>query len=610
MSKLFGYLKPFRRGIGLVLLLLLAQALAELFLPTLMSDIVNGGVVRAIVEGQPRTPYILRIGGLMLAITLFSGGASMYSTFLSQRIASGAARDLRRDLFSRVESFSQNEFDRFSSASLITRCTGDVSQVQSLANVSARMLVYAPILGIGGIAMALSRSVSMAWTIALAVLVLMGVTVTVVIIVMPKFKAIQKLIDSLNRVSREVLHGLMVIRAFRTEAHERDRFDKVNRELKNTTLFVMRVNALIGPAITLVQAGTQVLVIWVGAHHVASSGMPIGDIIAFMQYAMQVIFSFFMVSMVLIMVPRAGASAARIGEVLATTTSITDPERPADFAKSTAGSTVSFRNVGFRYPGAEADAVADISFDALPGQTTAIIGATGSGKSTIAALLLRFYDVSSGSILIGGTNIRQVRQADLRAKIGYVPQKSRLLSGSIASNIRYGRPEATEAELRKAAEVAQALEFVEGKEGGFEAEISQGGGNVSGGERQRLSIARALAKNPEILVFDDSFSALDFRTDAKLREELKRHTGDAAVIVIAQRVGTIMGASQILVLEEGRIIGRGTHGELLESCPAYREIAVSQGVLGNQGVPGNISMEETPAVGGSGGGSGEVGNGR
>jgi len=579
MSNLTKYLKPYWKGITLVLLLLLVQAMAELFLPTLMSDIVNEGVVRGMVEGTPRTAFILQTGGLMLAIALLAGVASMFAMYLAPRIAAGAARDLRRDLFNHVESFSQNEFDRFSSASLITRCTNDVAQVQGLANVTARMLVYAPILGIGGIAMALTRSVAMSWVIALAVVVLVGITVLITSIVMPKFKVIQRMVDTLNKVSREILHGLMVIRAFGTQAHEKGRFDSVNRDLRDTGLFVARVMAFIGPAITFVMAGTQLLVIWVGAQHIAASGLPIGDMMAFMQYSMQVIFAFMMVSMVLIMVPRAAVSAGRINEVLQTKPAIADPESPRDFTDTAAQGRVVFAGVSFRYPGAEADAITDISFTALPGQTTAIIGATGAGKSTIAQLLLRFYDVTGGSITVGGEDIRRVRQADLRGKIGYVPQKGQLLAGTVASNIRYGKANANDDELREAATVAQALDFIEEKDGGFGAEIAQGGGNVSGGQRQRLSIARALAKNPDILVFDDSFSALDFQTDAKLRQALKRHTANATVIVIAQRVGTIMGAEQIIVLDEGRIVGRGTHAELLGSCPAYYEIASSQGAV-------------------------------
>jgi len=578
VKKIFVYLKPYWPLLLLTVLLLLGQAMAELFLPTLMADIVNEGIVPGIETGISQTGYILRTGGLMLFIALLAGGASIGAAYISPRIAAGAARDMRRDLFEKVENFSQSEFDKFSSASLITRCTNDVAQIQNLANVTARLLLYAPLIGIGGIIMALSRSVSMSWIIALAVIVLLGFVIVLISVLMPKFKFLQTLVDNLNKISREILHGLMVIRAFGTQRHEKGRFDKVNTELRDTGLFLGRVMAITGPLITFIMGGTQILVIWVGAHHVAASGLPIVDMMAFMQYAMQVIIAFMMMSFMLVMVPRALVSAARIAEVLDTETVIADPVNPVDFPGIAPG-RVDFENVSFRYPGAETDVIGNINFTALPGQTTAIIGATGSGKSTVANLLLRFYDVTNGHVKVDGVDIRQVRQEALRNKIGFVPQKGQLLGGTIASNIRYGKPDATDEEVTEAAAVAQALTFIEEKEDKFESEIAQGGTNVSGGQRQRLSIARALAKKPEILVFDDSFSALDFQTDAKLRKALKEHTAEATVIVIAQRVGTIMNAEQILVLDEGQIVGRGTHEELLKSCPAYHEIASSQGTV-------------------------------
>ncbi|MCL2216279.1 MAG: ABC transporter ATP-binding protein/permease, partial [Defluviitaleaceae bacterium] len=529
--------------------------------------------------GEPQTEFILRTGGFMLLIAFLAGSASIVAAYLSPRIAAGAARDLRRALFTKVENFSQAEFDKFSSASLITRCTNDVAQVQNLANIFARMLLYAPIMAIGGITMALTRSVSMAWIIVLAVIVLLGLVILIVSIVMPKFKIVQEMTDGLNKVSREILHGLMVIRAFGTQKHEKARFEKSNADLRDIGLFIGRVMAVVGPAITFIMGGTQILVIWVGAHHVADSGLPIGDMMAFMQYAMQVIIAFMMISMVLVMVPRAQVSAARIAEVLDTDFSIKDPAKPLNFPAGGSGKgTVVFDNVSFNYPGAEANVLENISFTALPGQTTAIIGATGSGKSTLVLLLQRFYDVSEGRITVDGLDIRNVIQSDLRGKIGYVPQKGQLLSGTVDSNIRYGRPDIRPEDVTKIAEIAQAIDFINEKEDKFESEIAQGGTNVSGGQRQRLSIARALAKNPEIIVFDDSFSALDFQTDAKLRKALKEHISDATVIVIAQRVGTIINAEQILVLDEGKIVGRGTHDELLKTCPAYHEIASSQGV--------------------------------
>jgi len=576
MLKLARFLKPFWLGIILIMLLLLGQALAELYLPTLMAHIVNEGIITPIeYGGDPRTYLILQTGLFMLFIALLAGMASIAAGYISPRIAAGAARALRKALFTKVESFSQAEFDKFSSASLITRCTNDVSQVQGLANIFARMLLYAPIMAIGGVTMALTRSVHMSWIIMLAVVALITVVIIIVSIVMPKFKIIQEMTDRLNKVAREILHGLMVIRAFCTRDHEKKRFDVANTDLRDMGLFVGRVMAVVGPAITFLMGGTQILIIWFGAHQIANTGMQIGDMMAFMQYAMQVIIAFMMISMVLVMVPRAQVSAARIVEVLETEITITDPLNPVKFTDEQKG-VVQLQNVFFRYPNAEADALEDISFTALPGQTTAIIGATGSGKSTIVQLILRLYDVTGGAVAVAGTDIRHVTQSDLRNKIGYVPQKGQLLSGTIESNIRYGKPDG--ADTAKAAEIAQASNFIAEKENGFNFEISQGGTNVSGGQRQRLSIARALAKEPEILLFDDSFSALDFQTDAKLRKALKEHAGEATIIVVAQRVGTIMNAEQIIVLDEGKIVGKGTHDQLLKTCPAYLEIATSQGL--------------------------------
>jgi len=585
MTKLFKYLAPFGGLIVITLLLLLGQALAELYLPTLMADIVNEGVVYSVLNETSRTYFVLRTGVVMLGIALLAGLASIGSTYISQRVSAGAARNLRRDLFAKVESFSQNEFDTFSSASLITRCTNDVQQVQQLANMTARLLIYAPILGIGGIFMAMTRSVRMSWIIALAVVVLICSVVLIVSIVMPRFKRLQEMVDKLNKISREILHGLMVIRAFSTQKHEKKRFDDINADLRDMNLFLGRVMAVTWPLIALIMTGTQLLVIWVGAYNIQYHDLPIGDMMAFMQYSMQVIFAFMMVSMVIVMVPRAQVSALRIAEVLSTELTINDPKNPKSFTaenEATASSykgTVVFNNVSFRYPKAETDVLETISFTAKPGQTTAIIGPTGAGKSTIASLLLRFYDVSGGNITVDGLDIREVRQGDLRNKIGFVPQKGQLLTGTIASNIKYGNPDALDEEIENITRVAQAFDFIQEREEKYESEITQGGKNVSGGQRQRLSIARALAKNPEIIVFDDSFSALDFTTDAKLRRALKEHTADATVIVIAQRIGTIMNAEQIIVLDEGKIVGIGTHEELLKSCPAYHEIASSQDVL-------------------------------
>ena len=575
MLKLVRFLKPFWFGILMIVLLLVGQALLELYLPTMMAYIVNEGIIAPIIaEGDSRTYFVLEMGIRMLGIAFLAGAASIGAGYLSPRIAAGAARDLRLALFSKVESFSQAEFDKFSSSSLITRCTNDVTQVQSLANVFSRMLLYAPIIGMGGIVMALTRSVSMSWIIALAVIVLICLVIIIVSIVMPKFKVIQEMTDRLNKVSREILHGLMVIRAFGTQQHEREKFDKANTDLKDMGLFVGRVMAVVGPAITFIVGGTQILIIWVGGHQVAGGSIQVGDMMAFMQYAMQVIFAFMMISMVLVMVPRAQVSAARINEVLETEVTITDPVTPVDF-KANCG-TVEFKDVFFRYPSADSDALEGISFVAKPGETTAIIGATGAGKSTIAQLVTRLYDVTSGQILVNHTDVRDVAQSTLRNNIGYVPQKGQLLSGTIESNIAYGK---ADGDIKKAATIAQAMEFIDEKVEGLDFEISQGGKNVSGGQRQRLSIARALAKAPQILVFDDSFSALDFQTDVKLRKALKETTGHATVIVVAQRVGTIMNAEKIIVLDQGKIVGQGTHEELVKSCPEYKEIATSQGVL-------------------------------
>ncbi|MGE4486154.1 MAG: ABC transporter ATP-binding protein, partial [Oscillospiraceae bacterium] len=470
--------------------------------------------------GSLQTAYILRIGLLMLAVALLAGAATVLVSLLSSRIAAGVAKNMRGDVFGKIESFTNSEFDKFSTASLITRCTNDITQIQQLLNMGIRMICYAPILGIGGIIMAVSKSVSMSWIIAVACSVLIGLIMVMMSIAMPKFKIIQKLVDKLNLVSRENLSGMMVIRAFNRQEFEKNRFTSANDDLTKTNLFVNRVMSFMMPAMMLIMNGTTLLVVWVGAHQIAESGMQVGDMMAFMQYAMQIIMAFLMISMMFIFVPRAAVSAKRIAEVLDTENSITDPEYKADFDGSKKG-LVEFDHVFFRYHGAEEDALSDITFTAKPGQTTAVIGPTGSGKSTVASLLMRFYDVSGGKILVDGADVREVGQKDLRAKIGYVPQKGVLLSGTIASNLKYGRKDAPDVDVETAADIAQATEFISEKPERFDSEIAQGGANVSGGQKQRLSIARALVKNPEIFVFDDSFSALDFRTDAALRRALK-----------------------------------------------------------------------------------------
>ncbi len=519
--------------------------------------------------------YIVNIGMRMLLIALLGGGATVLVGLLSARIAAGVAKKLRSDVFAKVESFSSAEVNKFGAASLITRTTNDITQIQQLLQFGVRMILYAPIMCAGGILMATGKSPSMSWIIALAGAVLISLIVTLFSIVMPKFRLIQKLVDKLNLVSREHLSGLLVIRAFGTEKHEEQRFGGANQDLTRVNLFVFRAMGFMMPVMTLIMSGVSLLTVWVGAHQVAQSSIQVGDMMAFMQYSMQIIMSFLMMSMMFVFIPRAQVSANRIADVLDTQSSIVDPVNPKRFDPAAQG-LVEFRDVSFKYQGAEEYALKDISFAALPGQTTAIIGSTGSGKSTIANMILRFYDATEGAVLVDGVDVRDVPQAQLRQKIGYVPQKGVLISGTIESNIKYGNRQASEAEVREAAEVAQALSFIEEKPKGLADEIAQGGDNVSGGQKQRLSIARALAKHPEILVFDDSFSALDFKTDVALRKALRAHTADGTFIIVAQRVSTILHAEQIIVLDEGKIVGRGTHRELLQSCPEYREIAGSQ----------------------------------
>lgn len=538
--------------------------LAKLFYTELGADV-----------GAMATSYIMIVGLKMLAIALLGGVAIILVSYISSKIAAGSARNLRRDVFNKIERFSNNEFDKFSTASLITRCTNDITQIQTLLMIGIRMVFYAPIMAAGGTIMAMGKSTSMSWIIAVACILLIGIIMIIMAIAMPKFKIIQKLIDRLNLVSRENLSGLMVIRAFGTRAHEKKRFEVANRDMTDTNLFVTRIMVFLMPVMMLIMNGVTLIIIWVGAHQIAESAMQVGDMMAFMQYAIQIIFSFLMISMIFVFIPRAAVAAERIAEVLETPESIVDPENPKRFNRDKKG-LVEFKNVCFRYGGAEEDALSDITFTAKPGQTTAIIGPTGSGKSTIASLALRFYDACTGQVVIDGIDVREVTQKDLRAIIGYVPQKGILLSGTIASNIRYGNRDASDSEVETAAQVAQAMDFILEKPDRFASEIAQGGSNVSGGQKQRLSIARALAKNPEIFIFDDSFSALDFKTDITLRKALKEHTGDSTVIIIAQRVSTIINAEQIVVLDEGKIVGIGTHKELLKNCPEYYEIASSQ----------------------------------
>lgn len=519
--------------------------------------------------------YILNIGGIMLVLSLVSGTSTIIVGLLAARTAAGSASNIRRDVFRKVESFSNNEFDKFSVSSLITRSTNDVTQVQMVTFLLIRMAIYAPILGIGGIIKATQTDSSMWWIIALG----LGALITLIAVVfglsLPKFKIIQTLVDKLNLITRESLSGMMVIRAFNTQPFEVKRFEGANQQLTDTNLSVTRIMALMMPMMTLILNGLTLLIIWVGAHQVAASAMQVGSLIAFMQYALQVVFAFIMLSFIFIMLPRAAVSGDRIADVLETEPSIVDPSNPVKFPAPFTG-MVEFRNVSFRYPGAEADVLHDLSFTARPGETTAFIGSTGSGKSTLVNLIPRFYDVTEGEILIDGTDIRSVTQYDLREKIGYIPQKANLFSGTIESNLRYADEAASPETLTLAADIAQASNFISEKPEGLATEIAQGGTNVSGGQRQRLSIARALVKQAPIYIFDDSFSALDFKTDAALRRALKEKTSESALLIVTQRVSTVKNAEQIIVLDEGRIVGKGTHSELMETCEVYREIALSQ----------------------------------
>ncbi|MDP4089673.1 MAG: ABC transporter ATP-binding protein [Bacillota bacterium] len=519
--------------------------------------------------------YIITIGIYMLLISLLSALCVVVVGFFASRTAAGLSRNLRSKVFTKVQSFSNTEMDKFSTASLITRTTNDITQIQMLVVIMMRMVFYAPIIGIGGVIRAMGKSNSMSWIIALAVAALLVLIITVITVAMPKFKAIQKLIDRLNLVTRENLSGMMVIRAFNTQKFEEERFDNANKDLTRTNLFVNRVMVVMFPFMMLIMNGVTLLIVWVGAHQIADSSMQVGDMMAFMQYAMQILFAFLMMSFMFIMIPRASVAAQRVAEVLETETVINDPKSPKRFDQNLKG-VVEFNNVSFRYPGAEDDVIKNINFKALPGQTTAIIGSTGAGKTTLISLIPRLYDVTDGQLLVDGVNIREVSQHDLRDKIGYIPQKGSLFRGDIESNLRYAKEDASEEELSEAAEIAQAMEFINDKPEGFQTEISQGGTNVSGGQKQRLSIARALMKRPEIYIFDDSFSALDFKTDAALRKALKAKTGSSTVIIVAQRISTIKNAEQIIVLDEGKIVGTGTHKELMETCETYREIALSQ----------------------------------
>jgi len=567
MFKLFRYLKPYTPHMIAVVVLMLLQSLGQLYLPTLMADIVNHGVV----DGN--TAYILEIGGLMLLVAAAATGCNICASYILSKTAARFGTILRSGVFSHVESFSLYEFDKFGTASLITRTTNDITQVQQLL-VMMRMFIGAPTMMIGGIIMAVYQDVTLSLVLMIAVPAIAAVIILIARKGVPLFKAVQAKLDRLNLVLREHLTGIRVTRAFNRTEHEQERFQEANRDLTGTSVKVNLIMSSMMPAMMLIFNFAMIAILWFGGIRIDNAHMQIGDLMAFIQYAMQIMFSLFMVSMMFVMIPRASVSAARINQVLETKPGITDTVRSA--AARPAEGRVEFRDVTFSYPGAEQPAVSEITFSANPGEVTAIIGGTGSGKSTLLNLLLRFYDAGSGSIMVDGQDIRRMPLASLRSSIGYVPQKAVLFSGTVADNIRFGQENTAAEIVESAASTAQARDFVEGMKDGYDSAIAQGGTNLSGGQKQRLSIARALARRPAVFLFDDSFSALDFKTDAKLRAALKAETDNATMLIVAQRVSTIMDADRIVVLDEGRVAGIGTHKELMADCEVYREIVSSQ----------------------------------
>ncbi|MGN2371049.1 ABC transporter ATP-binding protein [Clostridium cagae] len=522
-----------------------------------------------------QTNYIFSSGAKMLGFALVSMMATILVTLIASRVAATFSRDLRSSVFKKVVGFTNKEFDDFSTASLITRCTNDIQQIQILTVMVLRFVLYAPILGIGGFIKVLNTNSTMSWVIGVAILSILSLVSVLFAIAMPKFKKLQKLVDKINLVAREILTGIPVIRAFSTEKHEEERFDKANKELTDVNLFVNKIMACMMPAMMFIMNGITVLIVWVGASKIENATMQVGDLMAFIQYTMQIIMAFLMLSMISIMISRAAVSAKRIAEVLDTEGLIKDPVSVKSFDNNKKG-YVEFKNVNFRYPKAEEDVLSNINFTAKPGETTAIIGSTGSGKTTLVNLIPRFFDTTEGEILVDGVDVRNVTQHDLRDKIGYVPQKGMLFSGTIESNIKYGAENAPKEVIMNAARVAQATEFIEAKDDTYNSPISQGGNNVSGGQKQRLSIARAIAKQPEIYIFDDSFSALDYKTDIVLRKALNEQIKDGTILIVAQRISTVLNADKIIVLDEGKIVGKGTHKELLKSCEVYKQIALSQ----------------------------------
>lgn len=568
MVKLLRFLRPYKFQVGIALLLLFMQTIAELYLPTLMADIVDVGIVKGDIG------YIYRIGGLMLLVALASGVCTILAGYLSARTATGFGKDLRSRVFSQVENYSLHEFDKIGTASLITRTTNDITQVQQVLITIMRMMISAPLMCIGGIIMAVSKDAELSLIFLVSLPILIGTISFIAKKGVPLFKAMQVKLDKLNLVLRENLTGIRVIRAFNRIDHEKERFGKANYDLTETAIKVNKLMSVLMPIMMLVMNFTTIAIVWFGGIRIDNGDMQVGDMMAFIQYAMQIMFSLVMVSFLFVMIPRGEASAVRINEVLSTVTDIKDPQK-AKQAEEKRG-LVAFKNVTFSYPGAEQPAIRDITFTANPGEVTAIIGGTGSGKSTLINLIPRFYDVEKGSVMVDGVDVREMSQESLRAKIGFVPQMAVLFTGSISDNIRYGKKDATDEEVRAAAQTAQATDFISGMKEGFDSMIAQGGTNVSGGQKQRLSIARALVRKPEIYIFDDSFSALDFKTDARLRAALRKETGNSTVIIIAQRVSTVMDADRIIVLDDGQITGIGRHKELMETSRVYREIVSSQ----------------------------------
>ena len=568
MSRLFKYLRPHSASLAVLLVFTIGQVMASLSLPDYMANIINHGIV-----GQDSN-VVYHYGLIMLVVALGGGLCAVVVGYSAAQVGTRFARDVRHYLFRKIENFSLDEFNRFSTASLITRNTNDVQQIQNVLIMLLRLALMAPFMGVIAIIKAYDLAPSMTWIMAVSVSALVIIIAIIFTIALPRFARLQKLVDRLNLVTREILTGLRVIRAFRKEGHEEAKFKEANKELTDVSLFVNRLMAILQPSMMLIMNITMIAIVWIGAHQIDAGKLQIGNMLAFMQYAMQAIFAFLMISIIFIMVPRASVSARRIADVLETDVSIKDPVQPLTTTRHSGH--VEFRNVSFKYGGAEEPVLCNLSFTALPGQTTAVVGSTGSGKSTLLNLVPRFYDVSEGEILVDGVDIRQMKQEDLRSRIGYVSQKAVLFSGTVKENIGYGSPGAEEQQLHHAASIAQASEFITGLEKGFDNPIAQGGTNVSGGQRQRLSIARALAKKPDIYLFDDSFSALDFKTDALLRQALKNETKGKTVIIVAQRISTIMNAEKILVLDDGKIVGEGTHGQLIRTSAIYREIASSQ----------------------------------